>query len=179
MAIIRVSSCIPPTEEAVYSGILACLRDLAFGWTADMLYILTPNSTSAEAVRSLCTTWNCSEVTVYSPERTHYLTFGSGILLSMRWQVPPDSRQDPNYDQLYLDNLDARFDSTRSLQQASAQSLVTALVRRGKFGKFDPQLVLSDLEKHRSRWRSFIFGPPLPEANVDLEFCLESLSYLP
>lgn len=97
----------------------------------------------------------------------------------MRWQAPPDSGRDPDYDQLYLDNLDARFDNTRLLQQASAQSLVAALVRRGKFAKFDPQLVLSDLEKHRSRWRSFIFGPPLPEPDVDLEFCLESLSYLP
>lgn len=170
---------LPPTEEAAYLGILACLRDLAFGWTADTLYILAPDSGAAEQVRSLSIHWQCSESTLYSSERTEYLTLTTGILVALRWRTASAEFEERDYDQLYRANANIRFDVSRSLCHSSAQSLVTALVRRGQFGKFDPQQVLGDLKKHRVRWRSFLLGPPLPESGVNLQHCLETLTYLP
>ncbi|BAU16098.1 hypothetical protein LEP3755_66650 (plasmid) [Leptolyngbya sp. NIES-3755] len=52
-------------------------------------------------------------------------------------------------------------------------------MRCARFGNFDPELVARDLDEEAHRWRSFIFGPPLPEDEQDLQHYLETLIWLP
>ncbi|BAU16097.1 hypothetical protein LEP3755_66640 (plasmid) [Leptolyngbya sp. NIES-3755] len=164
----------PANEHEAQLGIL---RDLAFGWTADTLYVRSPDMTAAEVMRSLGRRWDCDEITTYSPARTAYLLVQSGVLTAIRWQHSPASR--PRNTVSIPNSSLISFDLTKSLGECSAQAIVVALMRRTKCPHFDVELVLNDLANHVTQWRSFIFGSPLPEAHQNLHGCLEALRYLP
>ena len=64
------------------------------------------------------------------------------------------------------------LDLTKSVGDCSPQELVAALMLKAAFNRFDPKQVLSDLYAHQEWWKSFVMGPPLPEA---VEYSLDQI----
>lgn len=169
---------LPAVEYESYRGIFSCLRDLSFGWTADTLYINSPDRTAAEIIRAMAHRWQCTQIETFSLEHTTYLMGCPGILSAIRWQrlVQPSGS---DYDPLYSDHLRGCFNLSQSLGQCSPQAIVAALMQRTRCEDFDPEVIFSDLADHASMWRSFVMGPPLTEEGTSLQGCLKVLSSLP
>lgn len=170
---------LPTTDWHYASGALVCLRDLGLGWNADTLYILSPDQAAAESMRTIAKHWDATEITTYSAARTQHLVAQTGVLTAVRWQASVEPAKKTDYLSIYSHEPPILLEQAQLLQNCSAQSLVAALMRRGQFGRFDPQQVLADLHTHASTWRSFLMGPELPEWGADLEGCLEAMVWLP
>lgn len=171
---------LPDKPGEPHRGVLASLRDLGMGWTANTLYILSPDDKAAKRLRLQAKRWGCSNVMQYSKEQSQQFGVISGMVSTMHWSAPLSPPGNTDYNALYsTENLPILLNATRSLGESSAQTLMVALMLRAQFHPFDPHLVLADLQAHSILWRSFVFGSALPDPQVGLCRPLELLSWLP
>lgn len=174
---------LPTTDQGADPGSLACLRDLWTGWNADTLYILAPNAITARSLRALAQGWNCTRIDVYPIRfRFEQLFKRSRIrgqhLVIAHWQRTVFMAEEMDFGRTY-DPTSPQFDRLPQLSECSPQLLAAGLFLRHGSEKLHAPSILDDLQANSQLWYSFVSGPQLPSADIELEHCLRGLCGLP
>jgi hypothetical protein len=172
---------LPATDQGPDPGSLACLRDLWTGWNADTLYLLAPSASTARSLRTLAQGWNCTQIDVY-PIHFEKLFTRARVrgqhLVVAHWQRTVYMVEEMNFSATY-ESTSPQFDRLPQLSECSPQLLAAGLFLRHGSEKLHAPSILDDLQANSQLWYSFLAGPQLPNANIELEHCLRGLCGLP
>ena len=172
---------LPTTDQGADPGSLGCLRDLWTGWNADTLYILAPNAITARSLGTLAQGWNCTHIDCY-PIRFEKLFKRSRIkgqhLMVAHWQRNIFLTEEMDFSATY-ELTSPQFDRLPKLRECSPQVLAAGLFLRHGSDKLHAPSILDDLQANPHLWYSFVAGPQLPSADIELEHCLKGLCGLP
>jgi hypothetical protein len=172
---------LPTTDQGPDPGSLACLRDLWTGWNADTLYLLAPNASTARSLRALAQGWNCTHIDVYPIHFEKLFTRarvrGQHLVIA-HWDRTVFMTEEMNFSATY-GSTSPQFDRLPQLSECSPQLLAAGLFLRHGSEKLHAPSILDDLQANSQLWYSFVSGPQLPNANIELEHCLRGLCGLP